>query len=69
MGFAFGSTDNPTSPRRATSAMSDFTVHTLLTTPLIEVRDVVCAGTCRHKGAVERTGRMQLVFPCRGVPM
>ena len=46
--------------------MSDFTVHTLLTTPLIEVRDVICAGTCRHKGAVERAGRMQLVFPYRG---
>ena len=46
--------------------MSDFTVHTLLTTPLIEIRDVVCAGTCRHKGAVERAGRMQLVFPYRG---
>jgi hypothetical protein len=40
--------------------MPDFTVHTLLTTPLIEVRDVLCAGTCRHKGAVERTGRTQL---------
>jgi AraC-like DNA-binding protein len=46
--------------------MSDFTIHTLLTTPLIEVRDVVCAGTCRHKGAVERAGRSQLVFPYRG---
>jgi len=46
--------------------MSDFTVHTLLTTPLIEVRDVVCAGTCRHKGATERAARMQLVFPYRG---
>ena len=46
--------------------MSEFTVHTLLTTPLIEVRDVVCAGTCRHKGAVERAGRMELVFPYRG---
>jgi AraC-like DNA-binding protein len=47
-------------------AMSDFTVHTLLTTPLVEVRDVVCAGTCRHKGEVERSGRMTLVFPYRG---
>ena len=46
--------------------MSDFTVYTLLTTPLIEVRDVVCAGTCRHKGATERAARMQLVFPYRG---
>jgi AraC family transcriptional regulator len=46
--------------------MSDFTVHTLLTTPLIEVRDVLCAGSCRHKGEVERSGRMTLVFPYRG---
>ena len=46
--------------------MPDFTVHTLLTTPLIEVRDVLCAGTCRHKGAVERAGRTELVFPYRG---
>jgi AraC-like DNA-binding protein len=46
--------------------MSDFTVHLLLQTPLIEVRDVLCAGTCRHKGEVERTGRTQLVFPYRG---
>jgi AraC family transcriptional regulator len=46
--------------------MSDFTVHTLLTTPLVEVRDVVCAGNCRHRGATERAARMQLVFPYRG---
>ncbi|KGM55775.1 AraC family transcriptional regulator [Lysobacter daejeonensis GH1-9] len=46
--------------------MSDFTVQTLLATPLIEVRDVVCAGTCRHKGPVEQAGRTQLVFPYRG---
>jgi hypothetical protein len=46
--------------------MSDFTVHRLLSTPLIEVRDVLCAGRCRHKGAIERAGRSQLVFPYRG---
>jgi hypothetical protein len=46
--------------------MPDFAVHTLLVTPLIEVRDVLCAGTCRHKGVVERVGRTQLVFPYRG---
>jgi len=46
--------------------MSDFTVHLLLRTPLIEVRDVLCAGSCRHPGAVERAGRTQLVFPYRG---
>jgi AraC-like DNA-binding protein len=44
----------------------DFQIHPLLATPLIEVRDVVCAGTCRHKGEVERASRTQLVFPYRG---
>ena len=44
----------------------DFEVRTLLTTPLIELRDVVCAGNCRHKGAVERASRTHLVFPYRG---
>ena len=44
----------------------DFQVHTLLVTPLVEVRDVVCAGTCRHKGEVERADRTHLVFPYRG---
>ncbi|HYG06233.1 MAG TPA: AraC family transcriptional regulator [Stenotrophomonas sp.] len=46
--------------------MSDFTVHLLLQTALVEVRDVVCAGTCRHAGAVERSQRTGLVFPYRG---
>ena len=46
--------------------MAEFQVHTLLSTPLIEVRDVLCAGTCRHKGEVERSGRTTLVFPYRG---
>jgi AraC-like DNA-binding protein len=46
--------------------MPEFAVHTLLTTPLIEVRDVLCAGTCRHGGEVERSGGMTLVFPYRG---
>jgi AraC-like DNA-binding protein len=44
----------------------EFAVQTLLTTPLIEVRDVVCAGTCRHKGEVERSAHTTLVFPYRG---
>lgn len=46
--------------------MSDFSVQTLLQTALVEVRDVVCAGTCRHKGDVEQARRTQLVFPYRG---
>jgi AraC-like DNA-binding protein len=44
----------------------EFTVRTLLQTPLIEVRDVLCAGTCRHKGDVERSDRTTLAFPYRG---
>lgn len=46
--------------------MPEFEVQTLLTTPLIEVRDVLCAGTCRHKGDIERSARTTLVFPYRG---
>jgi AraC-like DNA-binding protein len=46
--------------------MEDFVVQTLLATPLIEVRDVLCAGTCRHKGEIERSARTTLVFPYRG---
>jgi AraC-like DNA-binding protein len=44
----------------------DFQVQTLLTTPLIELRDVVCAGSCRHKDRVERASRTHMVFPYRG---
>src|SRR6185312_7103610 len=47
-------------------AMPEFEVQTLLTTPLVEVRDVLCAGTCRHKGDIERSARTTLVFPYRG---
>ncbi len=46
--------------------MPEFEVQTLLTTPLVEVRDVLCAGTCRHKGDIERSARTTLVFPYRG---
>lgn len=46
--------------------MPDFQVQTLLATPLVDVRDVVCAGTCRHRGETERASRTQLVFPYRG---
>lgn len=46
--------------------MPGFEVRTLLTTPLVEVRDVLCAGMCRHKGDIERSARTTLVFPYRG---
>lgn len=44
----------------------DFTIQLLLRTPLVELRDVLCPGTCRHKGGVERSRRTTLVFPYRG---
>ena len=46
--------------------MPDLEVQLLLQTPLVEVRDVLCAGTCRHKDAVERSARTTLAFPYRG---
>jgi AraC family transcriptional regulator len=46
--------------------MPDFEVQVLLQTPLVEVRDVLCDGTCRHKGEVERSARTTLAFPYRG---
>jgi AraC-like DNA-binding protein len=46
--------------------MSEFRVQTLLTTPLVEIRDVACTGTHRHKGDTERSPRTTLGFPYRG---
>ena len=46
--------------------MTDFAIETLLATSLVEVRDVVCAGTHRHKGDTERSSRTTLGFPYRG---
>ena len=46
--------------------MPSFTVHTLLATPLITVRDVYCPGTRRHQGPVEEASVTHLVFPYRG---
>jgi AraC-like DNA-binding protein len=39
----------------------------LLSTPALAVRDVVCAGTCRHRGEEEFAATTCLVFPYRGV--
>jgi AraC-like DNA-binding protein len=44
----------------------EFTVQPLLQTRSVEVRDVYCAGTCRHKSAEECAGAVHLVFPYRG---
>lgn len=47
--------------------MSEFTVHCLLQTPTVTVRDVYCRGECRHKSAEECASASHLVFPYRGV--
>ncbi len=39
----------------------------LLVTPALEVRDVLCAGTCRHRSDEECAHTTCLVFPYRGV--
>jgi len=46
--------------------MSEFTVHSLLKTPSVTVRDVYCQGRCRHKSAEECASAVHLVFPYRG---
>jgi AraC-like DNA-binding protein len=47
--------------------MSEFTVHSLLNTLSVRVRDVYCRGSCRHRSAEECASATQLVFPYRGV--
>lgn len=47
--------------------MSEFTIRSLLTTPLVAVRDVACRGSCHHKSHEEAPAHVHLVFPYRGV--
>lgn len=46
--------------------MSDFQVDLLLDTGAVKVRNVRCAGTCRHRSAEECASVTHLVFPYRG---
>src|SRR4051812_47083537 len=48
------------------ATVSEFTVKTLLSTPIVSVRDVCCQGLCRHKSAEEYSTTTHLVFPYRG---
>jgi AraC family transcriptional regulator len=48
------------------TAMPELVVRTLLRTPTVAVRDVVCRGTCLHKGPEECASSLQLVFTYRG---
>jgi AraC-like DNA-binding protein len=47
--------------------MPRFAVSSLLETPSVQVREVRCAGGCRHPEGEECSARTQLVFPLRGV--
>lgn len=47
--------------------MSDLAVQLLMKTPTMAIRDVVCAGRCRHRSAAECSSHTHLVFPYRGV--
>ena len=43
-----------------------FDVRHLLDTPIVAIRDVWCAGACRHRSAFECSETTHLVFPYRG---
>lgn len=47
--------------------MEEVEVRTLLSTPILTVRDVTCPGACRHSSEEECTTDTRLVFPYRGV--
>jgi len=47
--------------------MSELTVQPLLLSDSVAIRDVACAGNCRHRSAEECALATQLVFPYRGV--
>lgn len=47
--------------------MTELAIHDLLDTQTVAIRDVVCAGKCRHKSPEECPGSTYLVFPYRGV--
>ena len=47
--------------------MSELTVQSLLDTPSMEIRDVLCAGRCRHRSPEEAATGLHVVFPYRGV--
>jgi AraC-like DNA-binding protein len=47
--------------------MAEIAAQSLLETPTVEIRDVCCAGRCRHLSAEEHASGLHLVFPYRGV--
>jgi AraC family transcriptional regulator len=49
--------------------MADFDAHPILVTATVDVWDVACQGTCKHKSAEECVAVTRLVFPYRGIYM
>jgi AraC-like DNA-binding protein len=49
--------------------MSEFEVTSLLSTETVSLRNVRCAGTCRHRAREESASTTHLVFPYRGIYM
>jgi AraC family transcriptional regulator len=47
--------------------VEELEARTLLSTPILAVRDMTCRGTCRHRSEEECTTDTRLVFPYRGV--
>lgn len=47
--------------------MPEVAVQSLLKTPSVAIRDVVCQGSCRHQSEEECVTAVHLVFPYRGV--
>ncbi|MGO9438434.1 MAG: helix-turn-helix domain-containing protein [Terracidiphilus sp.] len=53
--------------RNETKPVPEFVVDSLLSSPVVTIRDTYCRGTCCHQSAEECTTTTQLVFPYRGV--
>jgi AraC-like DNA-binding protein len=47
--------------------MPEVAVQTLLKTPTVTIKDVLCEGSCRHQSPEECATATQVVFPYRGV--
>lgn len=47
--------------------MTELAIQNLLETRTVAIRDVICAGTCRHRSPEECSSATHLVFPYRGV--
>src|SRR5580693_5317801 len=47
--------------------LSELAAESLLSTPVVKIRDVNCRGSCRHQSREEFATATELVFPYRGV--